>query len=241
MPNANSLLTVIRTLCYRCMRGYSLRATMMMFFASAALPSTTIAQPANDSCTTPTVIGSLPYNINADVSTATAAPTDPTPSCGPFTYRTTWYSFTAPRDLLVRVSTANAGFAVYSGSCGALSQVACGWNVIFGSFSASSGQTYLIEIGQEANPPSGLTFSLGVWGCGNGILEPAEDCDDGNLSAGDGCDPTCHVEECWSCSGAPSHCTPLADTTACDNGNLCTPGGCQAGTCVVTPLDPCTI
>jgi len=30
--------------------------------------------------------------------------------------------------------------------------------------------------------------------CGNGIVEPGEQCDDGNLVAGDGCDPTCMSE-----------------------------------------------
>jgi cysteine-rich repeat protein len=30
--------------------------------------------------------------------------------------------------------------------------------------------------------------------CGNGHLDPGEDCDDGNTAAGDGCSPTCHVE-----------------------------------------------
>ena len=30
--------------------------------------------------------------------------------------------------------------------------------------------------------------------CGNGVLEPGEDCDDGNRSAGDGCDDTCRAE-----------------------------------------------
>jgi len=31
--------------------------------------------------------------------------------------------------------------------------------------------------------------------CGNGNVEPGEDCDDGNLAAGDGCDATCHWEQ----------------------------------------------
>lgn len=30
--------------------------------------------------------------------------------------------------------------------------------------------------------------------CGNGVLDPGESCDDGNLEAGDGCSPACGVE-----------------------------------------------
>jgi cysteine-rich repeat protein len=32
--------------------------------------------------------------------------------------------------------------------------------------------------------------------CGNGGLDPGEECDDGNEAAGDGCSPFCFVEEC---------------------------------------------
>jgi cysteine-rich repeat protein len=32
--------------------------------------------------------------------------------------------------------------------------------------------------------------------CGNGLLEPGEPCDDGNLAGGDGCSERCQVEEC---------------------------------------------
>ncbi len=31
--------------------------------------------------------------------------------------------------------------------------------------------------------------------CGDGVLGYAEECDDGNLDAGDGCDPICACEE----------------------------------------------
>ena len=32
--------------------------------------------------------------------------------------------------------------------------------------------------------------------CGNGVIAPLEQCDDGNLAAGDGCSPTCKLELC---------------------------------------------
>jgi cysteine-rich repeat protein len=35
--------------------------------------------------------------------------------------------------------------------------------------------------------------------CGNGVIEGAEECDDGNKGGGDGCSSTCTQEEGWSC------------------------------------------
>ncbi len=35
--------------------------------------------------------------------------------------------------------------------------------------------------------------------CGNGIKEPTEECDDGNILNNDGCDNTCTIEEEYSC------------------------------------------
>lgn len=37
--------------------------------------------------------------------------------------------------------------------------------------------------------------------CGDGILASAEDCDDQNASAGDGCNARCAVEVGWVCQG----------------------------------------
>jgi cysteine-rich repeat protein len=48
----------------------------------------------------------------------------------------------------------------------------------------------------------------GVTGCGNGITDAGEACDDANRDAGDGCSPTCTVEPCWTCdTAAPSQCS----------------------------------
>ncbi|MET0795175.1 MAG: SUMF1/EgtB/PvdO family nonheme iron enzyme [Polyangiaceae bacterium] len=44
-------------------------------------------------------------------------------------------------------------------------------------------------------------------GCGNGILEGSEVCDDGNQAAADGCSPTCTVEAGYACAGTPSWCS----------------------------------
>ncbi len=37
--------------------------------------------------------------------------------------------------------------------------------------------------------------------CGDGIVDPGEQCDDGNLIDGDGCNSDCSIEECGPCDG----------------------------------------
>ncbi len=92
---------------------------------------------------------------------------------------------------------------------------------------------------------SGATHTLGLtlallrdvgWGCGDGIISLGEECDDGNQVTGDGCDATCHVEACHSCSGVPSLCSPVDDGVACEDGDAdpCS-GVCHAGSCVNGP------
>jgi M6 family metalloprotease-like protein len=83
--------------------------------------------------------------------------------------------------------------------------------------------------------------------CGNAFREEDESCDDGNLTGGDGCGPTCGVEQCWACDAAePSGCAPLVAGTPCDDGNGCTEDdACDGGACTGAPLDcddgvPCT-
>jgi cysteine-rich repeat protein len=68
-------------------------------------------------------------------------------------------------------------------------------------------------------------------------------CFDGNADTGDGCDPQCQVEACWTCSGDPSVCTPIAEAAACDDrrdctaGTTCTTGVCGGGTTVPACAD----
>jgi cysteine-rich repeat protein len=71
--------------------------------------------------------------------------------------------------------------------------------------------------------------------CGDGNLDPGEGCDDGNTTSGDGCSALCQVETCFSCTGAPSICTPI---TACTNADSCCPPSCTPGNdddCAIIP------
>ncbi|HEY8516919.1 MAG TPA: hypothetical protein VIS07_15525 [Candidatus Binatia bacterium] len=65
--------------------------------------------------------------------------------------------------------------------------------------------------------------------CGNGVVEPTEDCDDGNVVAGDGCDSACAIEPCFLCRGAPSTCT--GDATDADGDGVCD----SIDVCAATP------
>jgi cysteine-rich repeat protein len=94
--------------------------------------------------------------------------------------------------------------------------------------------------------------------CGNGAVEGAEECDDGNLTDCDGCDSNCTpsstcgngircgAEQCDAPAGTPNAgccdatCHYQAANTPCDDGQLCTNGDvCDAaGVCAgsATPL-----
>ncbi len=48
--------------------------------------------------------------------------------------------------------------------------------------------------------------------CGDGVVEVAEQCDDGNTADSDGCSSTCTVEPAFACVGEPSICSPDCNT-----------------------------
>jgi cysteine-rich repeat protein len=76
--------------------------------------------------------------------------------------------------------------------------------------------------------PQGAACDVGAYEaapCGNGSLDPGEDCEDGNGTDGDGCDSNCTATGCGN-----------GVTTAgeeCDDGNLAD-GDCCSSTCTLT-------
>ena len=56
--------------------------------------------------------------------------------------------------------------------------------------------------------------------CGHNVIEPWEECDDGNISTGDGCSDTCHTEICGN--------NTVDFGEQCDDGNTTTGDGCSA-------------
>jgi cysteine-rich repeat protein len=63
--------------------------------------------------------------------------------------------------------------------------------------------------------------------CGNGVVQLAEQCDDGNLVDGDGCDSNCRVTRCGNGIKTAGE--------ACDDGNLIAGDGCSPA-CLVGPV-----
>ena len=97
-------------------------------------------------------------------------------------------------------------------------------------------------------------------GCGNGLLEAGEGCDDGNNMNGDGCTAACEIEDGNPCvadgecaSGVcdmnevPPICEPAGSCgngvidagESCDDGNLMTGDGCSS-VCLLEDGEPCT-
>ena len=87
----------------------------------------------------------------------------------------------------------------------------------------------------STNKAYDIRVSTRIPSCGDGIVEGAETCDDGNAQPGDGCSDTCQVETGWLCTGAPSLCREtlcgdgiVEGTETCDDGNLDDGDGCSS-------------
>jgi hypothetical protein len=147
--------------------------------AVLVLGSAHAAPPANDDCTTPTVIGSLPFTETIDVSSATGALTDPVLYCQEETYdpwgRSVWYSFTAgAEDAFLEVSTAGSDYdtlvAVHAGTCGDTTLLECSddaptlGQASRGYVAVAAGETVLIEVVRATTFPvlggSSLTLTV---------------------------------------------------------------------------------
>ena len=63
--------------------------------------------------------------------------------------------------------------------------------------------------------------------CGDGVVDPDEECDDGDEMVADGCSG-CRIDPLWTCSGEPSDCFQCGDGflnpgEECDDGELMDP------------------
>jgi cysteine-rich repeat protein len=84
-------------------------------------------------------------------------------------------------------------------------------------------------------------------GCGDGTLDPGEECDDGNNDSGDCCRLDCKFDPPGNfCAGDANVCTDdicdgagncqhVDNTASCDDGDVCTlPGTCSGGVCAAS-------
>lgn len=86
-------------------------------------------------------------------------------------------------------------------------------------------------------------------GCGDGVVQEGEYCDDGNEVSGDGCTAACQIELDYMCPtpGAPCQSTVacgnaiLSSTEACDDGNTVGGDGCSADCGMIEPGYQCRV
>jgi len=158
-----------------------------------------------DTCEEPHLIDTLPAVDRQDTTNATSAIADPPFACtgdpgnGD---RSVWYLLTAPATGRVRVdsvdSTVDTLLNAYVGTCNALQPIACSYMtdaLLRGrlDFSVTQGASYLIEAaGYAGNPPGEIVLTVDLVPCGDGIVDPGEQCDPGADTCATGaCTPEC--------------------------------------------------
>jgi uncharacterized protein DUF1566 len=132
------------------------------------------AAPPNDACSSATVITALPFTETRVTLAATTSPDDPVQSCAggrAHGAQSVWYRFTASAAGPFVVDTAGSTYdtvlSAYTGTCGALAEVACnddaGETTVQSklSLAAESGQTVLIET-TAFDPGTSGTLTLNV-------------------------------------------------------------------------------
>jgi hypothetical protein len=128
-----------------------------------------IATAQNDDFNNATIIRSFPYTGRDDVSTATAAPDDPSGCCG--NNQSVWYSFTPATNMRVEANTFGSNYdtalTVFTGLRGALNQITWSDDTVDGSvqsrvrFDAMAGTHYYF-MASAVSPasPANLVLNL---------------------------------------------------------------------------------
>lgn len=114
-----------------------------------------------------------------------------------------------------------------------------------GAITSASGGIPTADAGGGQAIGGASTTTAPVAGCGDGILDATEQCDDANQASEDGCSSMCQVETGWQCRKAGQHCVPICGdskkvgTETCDDGNKDNTDGCSS-TCLTEPGYACT-
>jgi cysteine-rich repeat protein len=99
---------------------------------------------------------------------------------------------------------------------------------------------YVSPLPAECNPPTPTPTSTPVAVCGDGIITPPEQCDEGPTTDG-GCTATCQVHPGFMCTGEPSVCTCIEPALCADATPTPTPPGVDVTptpTPTATPVAP---
>ncbi|HVY47071.1 MAG TPA: DUF4215 domain-containing protein [Minicystis sp.] len=118
------------------------------------------------------------------------------------------------------------------------------------STSGSTASNFVTSTGTHHTTSSGTGGGGGVdtTGCGDGIIQPGEVCDDGNDMSGDGCSADCTtVEQDFACPVPGQPCVStvvcgdgkVTGMETCDDGNTVDGDGCSS-TCDVEPGWQCS-
>lgn len=149
-------------------------ATNAISFVEFSNSITTPAAPANDNCASPTVISSLPFSDSQNIEWATEEAGDPiVASLERKAYCTVWYEFTPASSGRYKFDYQSSNFvgdpfngnltgvvAIYTGSCGSLTEVKSKHGV--GALTADlvGGTKYLILVGSSEGSGGDLVFNV---------------------------------------------------------------------------------
>ncbi len=151
-----------------------------------------------------------------------------------FALEATW-DFFLPADLTGRIVYSATGAFLLDGN-------SVFGPVRLGGVVAPDGRTFTANLVLPFSSPFPVTGSR----CGNGLVDPWEQCDDGNISDRDCCSPTCAFDDADVACGPNDACatstcdgaglcilrSTLPDGEACDDANACSVGDtCAAGAC----------
>jgi hypothetical protein len=116
----------------------------------------------NDDISDATSITQLPFKDGSNMAATTRAASDPV--CAGVENQSVWYSFTPNEDIRVWATTQHSIFenalAVYVGSPGALTEIACSASFPQVHFDAVAGTTYYLQVAGDASVQSFLNVLL---------------------------------------------------------------------------------
>ena len=184
------------------------------FYCSGSPSNCTNTPAANNECAGAILLSGTSGTANGQNVTATNSAGVPVPGCQAIINKDLWYRFTLAATKNVRLeangpSVTDPVLVIYSGSCGALVQVACDDDGGPGAYSliqaTLNAGTYFVRVGTYNTTATGtfsLPYNLNLPNiCGNNIIETGEECDDGNIINGDNCSNVCLIENSSTSKG----------------------------------------